>query len=167
MLLVVRDVVVAFVVGMALVSVAPVVLGWTSTVVVSGSMGPGIRPGDVVAAEPVHGSGRATISPGTVVLVEDPVEPGELLMHRLVRYDDDGRLVLQGDANAGPDSTPVSPSGVVGIAKLRVPFAGLPFLWVRQGNLMPVVAAAVLLLALILWQPRPRQLAPVSQPSKS
>ncbi|MGK5682219.1 signal peptidase I [Actinoplanes sp. URMC 104] len=162
-----RDVVVAFVVGMLLVSVAPVLFGWTSTVVVSGSMGPRIRPGDVVAAQPVHGIGRSSIPPGTVVLVEDPVEPGELLMHRLVRYDDDGRLVLQGDANAAPDSTPVPPSDVVGIAKLRVPFAGLPFLWVRQGELIPVVAAAVLLLALIMWQPRARKPATVLQPPKA
>ncbi|GAB2604517.1 hypothetical protein Aab01nite_78210 [Paractinoplanes abujensis] len=154
LLLDVRDALVACLVGMLLVAVAPIVIGWRSTVVVSGSMEPVIKPGDVVAARPVAAADRTGIRPGTVVLVEDPAEPGRLLMHRLVRYDEQGRLILKGDANQAADSTPVPPERLRGVARMRVPKVGLPYLWVQQDRYLPVVAFAVLLVALIAWQPR-------------
>ncbi|MBL7261158.1 signal peptidase I [Paractinoplanes lichenicola] len=154
LLLDVRDAVVACLIGMLLVAAAPVVIGWRSTVVVSGSMQPSIKAGDVVAARPVPRADRTGVKPGTVVLVEDPAAPGRLLLHRLVRYDEQGRLILKGDANRSADSTPVPPEQLRGVARLKVPFIGLPYLWVQEGQYLPVVAFAVLLIALIAWQPR-------------
>lgn len=152
-LLNVRQALLAAAIGMVLVSVVPVALGWTTTVVVSGSMMPRIRPGDVVAAAPVHGAAGKPVAPGTVVLVDNPVHPDELLLHRLVGYHADGSLITKGDANGADDSTPVPVRNLRGVARLKVPYVGLPFLWYQQGRYLPVGATVVLLLALVLWQP--------------
>ena len=148
-----RDGVVACILGMLLVSVAPVLLGWKTTVVVSGSMAPRIRPGDVIAAAPAPRDVQSSVRPGRVVLVDDPVRPGALLLHRLVRYDDRGRMILKGDANAAADSTPVPVENLRGLPRLRVQAVGLPFLWLQQGRFLPAMAAGFLLLVLCAWQP--------------
>ncbi|WP_157432785.1 MULTISPECIES: S24/S26 family peptidase [unclassified Actinoplanes] len=152
---------------MLLISVAPALLGWKPTVVVSGSMLPTIRPGDVVVAAPVPDDPRSRVKPGRVVLVDDPALPDELLMHRLMRYDTDGRMILKGDANASPDSTPVTLESLRGVPRLRVPFIGLPFLWVQQGRFVPVVAAGFLLLFLVVWQPRRPQMTRDTVPDQT
>ena len=153
LLLNIRQAVLAGLAGMMLLAVVPVVLGWTTTVVVSGSMMPRIRPGDVVAAAPAGDTARKPVARGTVVLVDNPVHPGTLLLHRLVDYNADGSLVTKGDANAARDSTPVPVRNLRGIARLKVPYVGLPYLWFQQGRYVPVVATVVLLLALVLWRP--------------
>ncbi|MET0422826.1 MAG: signal peptidase I [Actinoplanes sp.] len=149
-----RQAVLTCVAGMLLLSVAPAVLGWVPTVVVSGSMLPGIRPGDVVTAVPTD---RKQVPRGTVVLVDDPVRPDDLLLHRLVDYDAAGNMITKGDANAARDSTPVPADSLRGVARMRVPYIGLPYFWFREHRYVPVVATVVLLLALILWHPRPRR----------
>ena len=162
-LLAVRDVqraVTAGIVGMLLVAIVPVLVGWHSTVVVSDSMAPGIRAGDVV----VTPSTKQRVAPGVVVLVENPAAPGSLLLHRLVDYDDRGRMVLKGDANLGRDSTPVPVENLKGVASLRIPYVGLPFLWVREGRYLPAVAAVGLVLAVSMWGPRGHAHSPHRRP---
>jgi len=149
----VRNAMAAGMVAMLVTASVPVLFGWHSTVVVSGSMTPGVRPGDVVVAGPVTRDTTTRTAPGTVVLVDDPAEPGRLLLHRLVDYDDMGRMILKGDANPGPDSTPVPVQKLKGVATLRIPYVGLPYLWVQQGLYLPALGAVAVLLALIAWQP--------------
>jgi signal peptidase len=148
-----REALVACLIGMLLASVVPVLLGWKSTVVVSGSMMPRIRPGDVITAAPAPDR----VKVGTVVLVDDPAHPGELLMHRVIRFDDADRMITKGDANQTADTTPVPMANLVGIPRIRIPYIGLPYLWIRQGRYVPVVAAGILVLALLLWRPRRRR----------
>lgn len=119
------------IVGLTAVSALPALLGWRTTVVMSGSMEPGIRTGDVVATQPVD---PGVVIPGQVVLVRDPGQPDHLLMHRLVSIDADGKLVTKGDANRDQDSTPVEPADLLGLPRLRVPFIGLPIVWLQQGR---------------------------------
>ncbi|MBM2615101.1 S26 family signal peptidase [Actinoplanes sp. LDG1-06] len=152
-LLIARDAVLACVVGMLVIAVAPILLGWTCTVVVSGSMEPGIHPGDVVSAAPIR-EGTAPPTPGTVVLVADPARPGELLVHRLRRYDDQGRMILKGDANRDEDSTPVPMDHLRGTPRLRVPVIGRPYVWIEQGRFLPAAAFGLLVLLLAAWQPK-------------
>ncbi|MCY1140066.1 signal peptidase I [Actinoplanes sp. Pm04-4] len=151
--------------GLLLVSVAPVLVGWKSTVVVSGSMMPKIRPGDVVSAAPPPDK----VTAGTVVLVDDPAHPGELLMHRVIRFDDAGSMITKGDANQTADTTPVPMANLVGVPRIRIPWIGLPYLWIRQGRYLPVIAAGILLLALMLWRPPttgPDKPVPLTDPAK-
>ena len=154
--------------GLALWSTLPLILGWQPTTVMSDSMAPRIRPGDIVVARPVDleattassgSAATASLPPGRVLLVDDPDHPGRLRLHRYVRTTDTGRLVLRGDANAQDDSSPITPAAVRGIATLRIPYAGLPIIWARNGNLTALTAlalAALTLLALTRLDPHHR-----------
>src|SRR2546430_7665489 len=86
--------------GLLLWSVLPVLFGWTATVVVSGSMVPVLRPGDVVVVSPVKAGDVGKLTPGKVILVSDPAHPGQLLTHPLAGVTTDGNLIPKGDANA-------------------------------------------------------------------
>ncbi|QXE35827.1 signal peptidase I [Streptomyces sp. GMY02] len=117
------------------------VLGWTAGVVQSGSMRPALAPGDVVLYQPPPRDRTPEV--GHIVLTEDPTRPNRLLTHRVYHVLPNKSLITKGDANSAPDSTPVRPAALQGVARLRVPWIGLPVqLWrARQ----PVPVAVVLL----------------------
>jgi len=131
--------------GLLVWSQVPALLGWETTVVMSGSMAPAVAAGDVVVARPL---GDATARVGQVLLVDDPDRPGESRLHRLVALEDGG-LRLQGDANATPDSSLVAASAVRGAGVLRIPAVGLPVLWSAQHRWVPLAATSGALAALL------------------
>jgi signal peptidase len=139
-----RVTVAAFLLALLALAVTPLALGWHAAVVLSGSMSPALQVGDVVVHRP---PGHMEL--GQILVVDDPARPGQLLTHRLVGETADGRLTLQGDANAVADSTPVAVESVRGRVQLRVPLIGLPVTWHRSGQLGPLLGtlAALLLLA--------------------
>lgn len=155
-----------------LVAAIPLALGWRSDVVITGSMSPRVRPGDVVLSQPVSAS---QVAIGQVVLVEDPARPGELLMHRLVRREPDGSLITQGDVNAVADSTPVPVDRVLGLPRLRIPYVGLPVVWRHIGDYsdlaMTVILTAFLYILHQLFNPQTvpkhRRPGPMSASSSS
>lgn len=122
------------VIALGLFAVAPALFGLQSTTVMSGSMEPGLRAGDVVVLQP---AAPEKIRVGQVLMVDDPDRPGRLRLHRLVGVQE-GRLVLKGDANPGPDSSHVTVEHVRGIGYFRVPWVGLPVLWARTGQFLPI-----------------------------
>lgn len=140
--------------GLLVWTVLPVLLGWQPAVVLSGSMEPAIRTGDVVVTREVPAD---QLSPGQVLLVDDPSGGGTRLLHRYDTLDDDGALVLRGDANEEADSAPVTADAVHGVGVLRVPWVGLPHVWLVQGRVAPV-ALTVLALGLCLLLARVREL---------
>lgn len=123
-------------------SILPTVLGWSSSVVLTGSMEPALAAGDVLVTRPVDADQLRT---GQVLLVDDPDRPGELRSHRLQRVRPDGQLVLRGDANPTPDSTLVARSAVHGAGALDVPAVGLPVVWWNEHRFAPLALAAVAL----------------------
>ena len=127
---------------LAVAALAPQAVGLDAHVVVSGSMAPQVQPGDVVLTAPV---GAPELRPGQVLLLADPQQPDRLLLHRLVSFDAQGRLVTRGDANQSDDSVHVAPSDVRGVARLRVPFIGLPALWRAEGRSGHIALAAAVL----------------------
>ena len=136
----------AMLASLLLWSVVPVAIGWHSTVVMSDSMAPQLRTGDIVASRPVA---PQDLRVGQVLLADDPDHAGRLRMHRFVAVRPDGRLTLRGDANRTDDSTPISRSAVHGVASLRSPFVGKPIYLLRTHQaaaLLPILAA---LLALV------------------
>ena len=140
--------------GLVLCSLAPLLLGWQSNVVLTGSMEPLLRTGDVVAYQPMPAS---RVQPGQIMLARDPVHPGHLLSHRFVRRLADGQMVTRGDANGHDDSTPVPESAVIGVARLDIPRVGLPMVWWTQGNRGYVGVTVVgLFVAVLLASTRPR-----------
>ncbi|WP_309714251.1 LamG-like jellyroll fold domain-containing protein [Pseudolysinimonas sp.] len=126
-------------------SALPTLWGWKSTTVMSDSMAPSVRAGDIVVAMPIA---DPTDSIGRVLLVDDPDHPGRLRLHRLVGLTDDGSLTTRGDANPAADSTPIDPSDVHGIAVMRAPALGLPFVWAREGRWELILATAAIALGL-------------------
>ena len=140
--------------GLLLTAVLPVALGLRSTVVLTGSMRPAISPGDVVLSSPVPAS---MLRPGQVLLVDNPAHPGAYLMHRYERTSADGAIITRGDANRAEDSTPVPVRNVRGVPRIRVPWVGMPIVWLRFGIPPAVKYAGGALAAFLLLSLVPRR----------
>lgn len=110
-------------------------LGFRPLVVMSGSMEPRIRPGDVLMVDP-DASG----------FVENDIitfrRPGEetLVTHRIERFEDDGLIVTKGDANLVNDGTRITEDDVVGRVRVLFVYAGVPKVWLDTGKYALVVA---------------------------
>jgi signal peptidase I len=129
--------------GCLAVTLIPMLLGWQSYVIVTGSMEPVINAGDVVLASP---DPVIEDSIGRVISFENPTRESHILTHRLVSIEEDGTLVTKGDANPTPDSAPVARESVTGLGRLLVQFVGLPVVWYLTGQwllLLLVIAATV------------------------
>jgi signal peptidase I len=132
---------------MVVAGLLPVLFGWHSYVVLSGSMTPSLRTGDVVIAAPAH-PGDAV--PGRIVVFREPGSPERLIVHRVHAPNPDGTLVTKGDANPVADTARVRPDDVRGLVRLRLPMIALPISWWQTGAWPPLVASAVLLVGLII-----------------
>jgi signal peptidase I len=124
-------------------SALPTLWGWKTTTVMTDSMAPSVRAGDIVVAMP-HSDPAALL--GRVILFNDPDHAGVLRLHRLVAPNSDGMLITRGDANAAADSSPVALEDVLGVAVMRTPALGMPYVWAREGRwelILVAVAAAV------------------------
>jgi signal peptidase I len=126
-----------------------VFLGWSPTLVTSGSMQPLVAPGDVVMIRPVEDHELAA---NTVVLYDRP-DTGRVL-HRIVEELPDGSFITRGDANTSDDSGFLHADQVKGAAVLAVPWIGRPSLWLSQGRVPLVVGTGVVLIAAITLAPR-------------
>lgn len=123
--------------SLAVIALFPALLGWSGSVVQSGSMEPHISPGDVVLtsklsdAEPVPVGGVvAYLSPAEA----EPDGTEKTRLHRIVGANDDGTYVTAGDANVDVDSTPMRREQISGRARVLVPMVGLPGLWMTHGT---------------------------------
>lgn len=114
--------------SLAIWAALPAAFGWTTTVVMTGSMAPAIMPGDAVVVRPVP---VEELVVGQIVLAHDPDHEGRLRLHRIAEIQGDV-LVLRGDANQQNDSSPVARESVVGVGALRIPGVGIPALLVHD-----------------------------------
>ncbi|NNG36369.1 LamG-like jellyroll fold domain-containing protein [Nakamurella aerolata] len=126
--------------GLAFWATAPMLLGWTPTTVVTGSMRPAIQVGDVVVSQDPDGR---QLRPGQVLLVDDPDQRGKLRLHRIDSQQPSGEIILKGDANAKVDSTPIPRESVRGVGTLRVPFIGAPIVWLRERAWLPLLVTGL------------------------
>jgi signal peptidase len=137
---------VALLLGLAFWAAAPAVVGWQPTTVMTGSMMPRVAVGDVVIARPIE---EARLAPGQVLLFDDPDREGALRLHRVDSTAPDGMLTTKGDANASADSSEVPPADVHGIGVLRVPYIGMPIVWLHDGDTAHLVLAGLAFLVLL------------------
>jgi signal peptidase len=142
----VATVVVAALGGLMIWTVLPLIVGWKPSVVLTGSMMPRIHPGDVVVIRPVR---TDQLRVKHVIRFADPAIPGRYLVHRIAYIRQDGTLVTRGDANPSADSTPVPLGNVDGVALLRVPYVGLPVVWLRDKNFLPLVPTGMVALLVL------------------
>lgn len=127
------------------VALPALIWGWQPLVVVSGSMAPLIRPGDLVLVDDL----QKNVGSGSVVAFWSATD--EVVLHRVVGYEPDGSYRTRGDANDQPDSDPVQLDDVIGRGRLLVPFAGLPRTW---GLGWQIAAGGLTLAAAWSWRDR-------------
>jgi signal peptidase len=149
-----------FVLAIALAVALPLVVGGRPMVVLSGSMTPAIRTGDVVVVHPITPS-QATV--GDVLTFQDPEGSGRLLVHRaraVRRRGDRVAFTTQGDANSTQEHWNVAAGGAIGKVAYRVPKLGWAAGWINSpgGRAGLVALPAILLGASLLrciWRKRP------------
>lgn len=126
-------------------AVLPLLIGWTPTVVMSGSMVPSAQIGDVLVAQPLSATQKEElISVGNVLLATSPVNPSKLVTHRVVNILKGTGYITKGDANATADATVVPVANVHGIERLRIPMIGIPIQTIREGNYIPAIIFGLL-----------------------
>ena len=148
--------------GLLLAAGAPLLFGYHSFTVMSGSMEPAIATGDVVVNRPIA---PLEARVGDVVTFSDPHTRGRLVTHRLRRVQVRGRtaqMVTKGDANNTVERWTVAADGRIGRVDFRVPKLGyaLALIHTRYGQLLLVGIPALLLGAYELvriWRPRPHE----------
>lgn len=150
--------------------VVPRVTGGTSLTVLTGSMEPTLRPGDVVVTRGIDVDQVCSeVGIGTIVTYLPKPDDPALITHRVVGKTvgtfEDGtscRLFTQGDNNSAVDD-PVSPAQVRGVFLYGLPKLGWARQWVGDNTQAVLVVAAVALVAYGLWsatrRPRTRVLA--------
>ena len=115
----------AVVAGIVLVlTVLPRLTGGAALNVLTGSMTPGIPVGSVVLIRPVD---PGTLRVGDVATYQISPDSHALVTHRIIKIKgsgDDLRFIFKGDANRGPDSTPVPPQAIRGEVWFHVPVLG-------------------------------------------
>lgn len=125
----------------------PTVRGWTPLTVLTGSMLPKIRPGDVVVMEPVDGR---TVRVGDVVAYRPADSTQTLITHRVIEVrragDSHGedQVIVKGDNNDTPDE-PLVASQVVGRLVYVAP--GIGFFVSTVGKIVVLALIATLLWA--------------------
>jgi signal peptidase len=105
--------------------VIPVITGSTQVLIVlSGSMDPVMRPGDMVVVESISPD---ELNVGDVIAYSDPGgKPDVLITHRIISVEDGDERVFhtKGDANEDQDSYTVPASNLVGKMVFVIPYAG-------------------------------------------
>ena len=133
-----------FLVGCLLIATVPLLVGWKSYLIETGSMRPAISPGDVVVGSP-----SPTIDQlgGRVVVFNSPDVPGRIITHRVVEVAPDGQMRTKGDANQSADSATITTDNVLGLGRLLVRGIGLPVKWAKERAFLPL---SLFILSLVL-----------------
>ena len=117
----------ALAVALSFLAYVPSLVGFAPVAVASDSMAPALIRGDLVVSDT---DGFEELPEGVVVVFDN----GERsIVHRVVGIEEDG-YVTKGDANATVDGAIVAPHSVTGVAVMLVPFAGVPKLWIDEGQ---------------------------------
>lgn len=137
----------------ALVAVPQVAGADDSYVVVSSSMSPTIKAGDVVVVDEVAPS---SVAEGDIITFDRTPGDGERTMHRVVDIvTQDGRQYFRtkGDANEEADPQLVPADALVGTVRFSIPYVGWAFSFASTdvGVLAFVAVPGVLLAASELW----------------
>lgn len=150
----------------AALAVGPRVLGYRTVTMLTGSMSPAIRPGDLVVVTPVPVTGLRV---GDVVTIQAPTADRRVVTHRVTAVERaaDGTTAIRtrGDANAGPDPWLATvQDDTVWVVRGTVPGAGtviralrVPAVRVLLTGVLPVVLLGWLLLT--IWR-RPSARSP-------
>ena len=99
--------------------------------IASGSMSPTINKGDIVIVEKLDGNFE-DLKIGTTVAFE---HSGVVVVHRIIdiiKENNEYYFYTKGDANAMKDNYPLYENMIIGIVKVRIPYVGLPTVWLNE-----------------------------------
>lgn len=157
--LVLNGLLLASVLMFGLIALGPHLLGYKTATMLTGSMAPGIDPGDVVVTVPKPTS---ELRAGDVITYRIPIEDHRVETHRVVKviHKADGTIAIRtkGDANPGNDPwTAVLEDDTVWEARAVVPKLGVAIRVLRtpvvQHGFLWAAFAGLLLLGLrIIWR---------------
>ena len=138
--------------GVLCLVTVPRAFGMTPLTILSGSMQPEFKVGDVVVDQRISPLQART---GDVVTFHDPSRGGDLVTHRVVKRVVNGSFVsfvTQGDANTGTERWSVPAGGTIGRVTMHVPAVGRALLAARspQGRMALIVFPAILLVVVEL-----------------
>jgi signal peptidase I len=133
--------------GLALATVGPLAFGGRSFAVLSGSMQPTLRVGDLVLEKRTV---AVEIHVGDIVTFRSPEDSSKLITHRVRRVaiaDGVVKVATKGDANLSVEHWTIPADGTVGRAIVRVPKIGYLLVWTRStpGRLLLIALPACLL----------------------
>lgn len=126
----------------------PKIGGYCPLIVLTGSMEPEIRSGDLIICRQIDSD---DVRVGDVLAFFDPDSTGTaVLTHRVIRItEQDGSLafITKGDANSIEDKTPVPAENLVGEYRFKIPGAGnaAMFMQTTAGLVVCVIVPLVLL----------------------
>lgn len=99
--------------------------------IASGSMAPTIKKGDVVVIEKIDGKYNL-LENGQVIAYK---HGNIIVVHRLINIvesDNKYYFYTKGDANEGDDEWVVNEEEVIGIVNVKLPYIGLPTVWINE-----------------------------------
>lgn len=151
-----------FAAAIAMSITVPTLFGHKTLTVLSGSMAPTLRPGDVVVDSKIAPLDARV---GDVVTFRDPERGSIVVTHRVVSMRasaDDVYFETKGDANTGTEKWSIRTDGTIGRVEYRVPKIGyvVNTLGSRFGRLAFIVVPALLLALLELrriWRPAEKE----------
>lgn len=120
--------------------------GYSPLIVLTDSMFPDIKSGDLIIVKSVDAS---EVKEGDVISFFDPEASGTAVVtHRIITVQDDGSFITKGDANNAEDSAAVPPENLVGLYQLRIAGAGnvAMFLQTTPGLILCVGLPLILLI---------------------
>lgn len=121
----------------------PTFFGYSSAVIVSGSMSGTIDVGDLIICRT-----QQSYTTGDIITFREAYDGDSLVTHRIVSQTDAG-FITQGDANNTPDSQPVSAESIAGKVVCIIPKIGFFIEYLRTPlGMTCVVLIGLLLLAL-------------------
>lgn len=141
---IIRTILVILIVFVAVLLIAPKVLGFESMVVLSGSMEPEYPVGSMVYVKDVN---YEDIEVGDVISYR--LSDGTMVTHRVAAINDDGTLTTKGDANNVADASPVKESQVFGEAKWKLPYFGYISSFIKSAGGIAVLCALAIAIILL------------------
>ena len=135
--------------GWLAVMAGPRLVGWQSTIVLSGSMAPALKVGDIAFVEQL--SDPRQVRAGDIITFRSPDEPSKHISHRVVEVLNDGsglRFQTKGDSNEQPDQPLIPAQDLVGKVRYHLPYLGYVGDWLRgrDGFLLFVGIPGILLI---------------------
>jgi signal peptidase I len=149
---------VGFAIGIALALALPLAIDARPLVVLSGSMEPALRTGDVSV---VRSIAPLDARPGDIVTFRDPDNAERLITHRVRAMRVQGDAVVfrtRGDANNVSERWRVPASGEIGRLMYRIPKLGWVLSYARSKGVFVLLLGGALALLLVLeltaiWRP--------------